>query len=298
MQRVHGMFAVVMTVGWLAVATAQVPPGQRNATAPPGGDATSAVPDQPADATRDELTRILEQYPPSLAIVLRLDPTLLNSAEYLRLYPALAAFVERHPEVVHNPAFFLGTAGVGRGGLNLVAASANSRGEGFRAIEGIFESLWVLIGIATFLSLMAWLLKSVIDHRRWLRVSKIQTEVHSKVLDRLTSSEDLLAYIQSPPGRQFLEAAPVPITTARAAISAPVNRILWSVQAGVVLALFGAGLWYARGQVSVDDVAQPLGVLGVLSMFLGGGFAVSAVVAYVVSRVLGLFDASGLQPHA
>ena len=32
----------------------------------------------------------------------------------------------------------------------------------------------------------------LVDHRRWLRQSKVQTEVHTKLLDRFTSNDDLL----------------------------------------------------------------------------------------------------------
>ena len=39
--------------------------------------------DQPADQTRDQLQSVLEQYPPSLPQVLRLDPTLLANPGYL-----------------------------------------------------------------------------------------------------------------------------------------------------------------------------------------------------------------------
>ncbi len=298
MRRFQTILVAALAAGWAGTASAQGP-GARQAAAPQTVQAQPAptTPEQPADATRDELSRILEQYPPSVAMVLRLDPTLLSSREYLAMYPALDAFVGRHPEIAHNPGFFFGNVG-GRG-LNVIGGPSSSREAAFRSIEGVFEGLWVLIGIATFLSLMAWLAKNLIDHRRWLRISKIQTEVHSKLLDRLTSSEDLLAYIQSPSGRQFLDAAPAPAAAAspRTAISAPVNRILWSVQAGVVLALLGAGLWYARAQVSLDEIAQPLGVLGILSMFLGIGFALSAAIAYVVSRMLGLFEPAH-QPHA
>ena len=35
--------------------------------------------------------------------VLQLDPTLLWRADYLATYPGLAAFLEQHPEVAHNP---------------------------------------------------------------------------------------------------------------------------------------------------------------------------------------------------
>jgi len=69
------------------------------------------------------------------------------------------------------------------------------------------------------------------------------------------------------------------------------------VQVGVVLVLGGAGLWWARGFV-IDDVAQPLAVFGVLIMSLGAGFVISALVAYGLSRALGLFDGAAIHPHA
>src|SRR5947209_2872279 len=70
----------------------------------------------PADVTRDELVRILEQYPPSVAEVLRLDPSLLSNHDYLKLYPALDAFLTAHPDVSHNPGYFFGSVVSGRGG--------------------------------------------------------------------------------------------------------------------------------------------------------------------------------------
>ena len=52
-------------------------------------------------------------------------------------------------------------------------------------------------------SIFIWLIKTLVDYRRWLRLTKIQTEAHTKLLDRLTSNDDLRAYIQSPSGRRF-----------------------------------------------------------------------------------------------
>ena len=68
------------------------------------------------------------------------------------------------------------------------------------------------------------------------------------------------------------------------------NRILWSVQAGVVLAVSGAGLWIAKNGI-IDEAAQALRVVAVLVMALGVGFVLSALAAYVLSRQLGLVSA-------
>jgi hypothetical protein len=70
-------------------------------------------------------------------------------------------------------------------------------------------------------------------------------------------------------------------------VSAPVNRILWSVQIGLVLIPLGMGLQWTSGRV-VDEVAQLLWFVGVLAVTVGIGFVVSAGVAFYISKRLGL----------
>jgi hypothetical protein len=293
----HVFAPIAVVLGFLVAPAAAQPPGpaQRGVRlAPPAAERPAAATgEQTADETRDELSRVLEQYPPTLPQVLLLDPSLLTNTEYLTLYPALRSFTTRHPEVVHNPSFFFG--GVRRGGGFYVPQATSTRAESFRVLRDVLGAFFFLLGFSLVVSLAAWGAKNFIDHRRWLRLSRIQTETHAKLLDRLTSNEDVLAYIQSPAGRQFLEG--VPAATPRQALSAPVNRILWSVQVGVILVLAGAGLMYARMYV-IDEVAQPLAVLGVLNVFLGSGFVLSSLVAYGLSRMLGLFNVPALHPHA
>ena len=54
-------------------------------------------------------------------------------------------------------------------------------------------------------------------------------------------------------------------------MGAPFNRILWSVQAGVVLTTAGAGLWLAKNGI-IDEAAQAMQVVAILTMALGLGF--------------------------
>src|SRR5262245_38257759 len=124
---------VVMTI-LLAAApastAAQRPAGGRaaEATAP-----QAAVDEQTARETRDRLVQILHQYPPSVGQVLRLDPSLLSKSDYPAPYPTLAAYLGQHPEVAHNPAFFLGGPGVDR----LIDVRERQTG----AVESIFIGL-------------------------------------------------------------------------------------------------------------------------------------------------------------
>ena len=114
--------------------------------------------------------------------------------------------------------------------------------------------------------------------------------MHTKLLDRFTANEDLLAYIQTPAGRRFLESGPVLAETGPRPLGAPVSRILWSFQVGIVLAVAGLGLFFAAGLVP-PEVGQGMTVLGVLALAVGIGFALSGVAAWLISRRMGLFEA-------
>jgi hypothetical protein len=279
--------ATVLLTGLSAAPAAAQPP--RPANRGPAAEAPRTVvvrPDANAGQTQGELYQILSQYPPSLGQVLRLDPTLLSNSTYLEPYPALSAFLADHPEIAHNPAFFLGELReYGRQQYDPKMAMIN-------AMQEILAGLALLIGFLTVVSTIAWVLRSVIEHRRWLRVSKTHTETHTKLLDRLTSNEDLMRYMDSPAGRRFLEAAPIPMGAGPRALSAPVGRILWSVQAGCVIAFAGAALVYASGRFASNatftDLELPLFVMGTTAVAIGTGFVVSSVISYVLSKRLGL----------
>ena len=121
-----------------------------------------------------------------------------------------------------------------------------------------------MAGFIAFLvitGILVWVIRMIITSRRWNKLSKAQYEVHSKLLDRFTSNEDLLAYMQTSAGRRFLEAAPVRLPEEPRSVAAPFSRILWSVQAGIVLLLTGIGLLYVSSTL-IDEPAELFRVLG------------------------------------
>jgi hypothetical protein len=262
------------------------------ASSEPRVPAPPAAPGLPADEVRRSLEELLKQYPPSLPRVLRLDPSLLGNPGYLQPYPVLSGFLAEHPEVVHNPGYFLAdydtNFGDPRGRLTAQERAVDMWRE---AIQGFTIGV-VMLGIGAGL---IWLIKTLIDHRRWSRLSKIQNDVHSKLLDRFTANEDLLAYIQTPAGRRFLESAPIAVDSPRA-IGAPLGRILWSAQAGAVLTVLGAGVAIVSRN-SLEEVASPLAAFGVVIISLGLGFIVSAALAYFLTRRLGLLTGSEAAPE-
>jgi len=237
-----------------------------------------------ADELRRQFEEALRPYPPSLPRVLRLDPTLLSSSDYLQPYPQLKAFLDAHPEIRHNPGYFF--AGFREDGGFYRETPQDRAIQMWRStIEG-FTIGTVVISIASFLF---WLIKTLVDHRRWNRQSKIQTEVHTKILDRFQSNDELLAYIQTPAGRKFLESSPINVDTAPRATPAPLGRILWSAQAGAVLTVLGAGILLVS-RTTLEEVAPPLAAMGAIVVALGIGFVVSAVLAYALTRRFGLMN--------
>ena len=253
-------------------------------------DLRQVVSDDDAERTRERLRTIFRQYPPSLADVLRLDPSLLANEAYLAPYPELAIFLKQHPNIVHNPGFFVGTP---RTEWNQPQYSTGR--QGIQAAESVMTSMIVLTGLVSLMTLVGWSFKKLVDHRRWLRMSKIQTDAHSKVFDRLSSNEDLLAYIQSPAGQKFLESAPLPMEGPHS-IAAPIGRILFTAQLGTVITFVGFALVFANNRLasSVPDYYQAAPFFltaSVLAIALGVGFLASAGVAYLLSRKLGLIEA-------
>lgn len=239
-----------------------------------------------AGDTRAKLYDILDKYPPELGRVLKLDPSLLSNADYLAPYPALASFLASHPEVAHNSAYFLERVP----GPDASAAPMDARSEAMRMWRDMSDGLAVFVIMVTVTLSLMWLIKTLLDWRRWTRLARVQAEVHAKLLDRFTANEDLLAYIQTPAGRRFLESGPVLTESGPRPIGAPVSRILWSFQVGVVLTIAGLGLLIVSGR-AIPEVGQGLAVLGVLAIALGLGFVLSGVAAWIISRRMGLFDA-------
>lgn len=258
------LLLVVATPAW-----SQVPP-----VPPPGLEQPNA------QRTRWDFNVLLNRYPPSLRNVLSLDPSLLTNQSFLAPYPELATYLNAHPEVAHNPSFFLGDA----------FDRQRSRDEYVLGTwRDSIQGMEFLMGFALAIALITWLLRGVLDYRRWNRLNKVQTEIHSRLLERLTSNEELMAYIQSPAGSKFLESSPIALNPTQQGPGAPMGRILWTVQAGVIIAAAGVGLLViaARG---LGEATKPVQAFGTLGIALGAGFLFSAIISFVISRRLGLVE--------
>jgi hypothetical protein len=153
-----------------------------------------------------------------------------------------------------------------------------------RFMENFLPFLVFLVVTAAFL----WILRLILDNRRWNRMVKVQTETHAKLLERFGSSQEMLAYMQSDAGKKFLE-APIFEGQRRQVSALPFGRILWSVQVGIIAAFVGAGFLFLRGRIS-PDADMGFEVFGTLTLTLGIGFLVSGGASYVLAKYFGLLE--------
>ena len=192
---------------------------------------------QQAQQVRSELARVLRQYAPVLSEVIQRDPSLLRRADYLAPYPALVAFLQEYPEVTRNPAFYIGRSGPSR--------SPEERAQDL--FEGVLAGFAVLSGLSIAAGVLIWLVRGVIDQRRWSRLLATQVALHTKLTDRLTTNDEVVSYISSPAVARFLESGPLAMGGQAPRTGAPVSRIVWSLQAGVVFFTLGLGRCRVRG---------------------------------------------------
>ena len=237
--------------------------------------------------TQQDLWRVMRQYPPAVGEIIQRDPSLLSKPDYMSAYPGLAAFIEQHPEIGRNPGFYFGT---------YQYRERSSQDRAYNMMEDILGGLAGMTAGLMVLSVFIWLVRTIVDHRRWLRTSKVQVEMHTKLLDRLTTNEDLMAYAKSPAGSRFLESTPISLE-AESRASAPVGRIIWSMQAGIVLMALGGGLLWVQKD-AIEEVRQGISVIQAIVGSVGVGLIVSAVVAYVVSGRLGILPAKKVEESA
>jgi hypothetical protein len=275
-------------------------PAAHTAWSQPGGARTPAVAatapsDEELANTREQLLAMLRTTP-TLTEVLEVDPSLLADQEYVtRNNPQLEQYLTQHPEISRNPDFYLfanlpGQRGRRMDSLHRRINGNEPRNEQSENAEMRRQLLLNTVLGAIFIAGMGallWVIRILLENRRWTRVFRLQSEVHSKLIDRFASNQELLHYMETEPGKRFLEAAPIPLAFERdQRLPGGLTRILAPLQIGIVLTLFGLGLLGLAHRL--PDIGRPLLLFGTVALMPGLGFIISAIVTWRISAQLGL----------
>src|SRR5918993_443158 len=187
------VFLIALTMSTAAPATGQPAQPARPATPatpqrpqPPSGVPQSSpgmfmAETRDARQTRDRLNEIFNQHPPSVRDVLRIDPTLMYRPDYMANYPVLAAFLEQHPEIAHNPSYFIGER-------RYDEQNNNPRLELARGVRHATEFGAIVLIVLTITTGVIFLVRTVVEHWRWQRAMRAPTDLSNKMLDRFASS--------------------------------------------------------------------------------------------------------------
>ncbi len=247
-------------------------------------------------ATQSELIKLLK-LSPTLTTVVAHDPSLLSNQDYVaKNNPQLAQFLAAHPEVARNPEYFLFSHLQAEGQPDQALERAVwpelvPVQHDLGAMHDIEEGVAPVTALALFLAAVVWLTRLLIENRRWNRVFKLQSEVHSRLIDKFSSAQELGAYMETDAGRKFLEASPIAVNAEpERRVPQVVARVLTGVQAGIVLVLLGTGCMLLRHTGAEMEV--PMLVLGTLLLMPGAGFIISAGVTWLLAARLGLMPES------
>ena len=280
----------------LVMAAVPMVAAQQKAAAPVGKvEPTASLATADQGATQEKLLALL-RVSPTLARVVADDPSLLGNQEYIARYnPELAQFLQDHPETGRNPQFYLFSDLRDQGHRNyqlLHPKSGFEYPEQLQAHPGLEMLLNTVGPFLVFLcvaGVMVWLIRVLLQNRRWGKIFKMQSAVHGQLIEKFGSSQELMGYMQTEAGKRFLEAAPIATEFDQKRLPNVVSRVLTSLQVGVVLSMLGVGLLLVRHGARMDgDVRIALLVLGMVLLMPGIGFILSAAATWVLAKKLGL----------
>jgi hypothetical protein len=282
---------VLMMVAMPAIAQQKTTPVAKSAKAEPAASLTTA--DQ--GETQQKLLALLK-VSPTLARVVADDPTLLSDQDYIARYnPELSQFLQEHPEVGRNPQFYLFSdlREQGHRDYQLLQPKTGFDMQREREVHPglrmFMDSVGPFLVFLCVAGVMVWLIRMLLQNRRWGKIFKMQSEVHGQLIERFGNSQELMSYMQTDAGKRFLEAAPIATEFDQKRLPNVVSRVLTSLQVGVVLAMLGIGLLLIRHGARLDgDLRIGLLVLGMLMLMPGIGFILSAAATWVLAKRLGL----------
>lgn len=143
----------------------------------------------------------------------------------------------------------------------------------------VFVIMAIVLGIPTIL---AWIYKTTLEHKRFMKVLELKAEVNSRLLDRVGSDPAALEILRSDIQKRLFD---VKMPDGALGTSLPYSRMLTAAQAAFVLLSLGAGFLISRGFFDQRDEQEPFLVFGTLGLSLGVGTLLSAVAAFAAAKL-------------
>ena len=146
------------------------------------------------------------------------------------------------------------------------------------AFQGLLISLggMIMVGWVSYVTVDAF--------RQWYK-HRVMGQLQTKLLDKITSVNELGAFLNTEAGARFLKG----LTTEPAG---PQTRILGATQSGIVLGVLGFALfiWNWFSPTISSDAKRAVYAVATITLALGVGSLVAAATSYRLSKRMGLLN--------
>ena len=157
--------------------------------------------------------------------------------------------------------------------------------------DEFLAALFFLIGVPC---VFGWVLKTWLNHKRFMHVLKLKAESNAKLIDRFGTEPGVLEFLKSDASQRLFDVQMTATSPQATRMPPPYLRMLTALQISLMLLSVGVGLLYIRRFVEYRDGREAFLFLGTLGVSLGVGALLSAAAALVVARMWNnLNDASG-----
>jgi hypothetical protein len=137
-----------------------------------------------------------------------------------------------------------------------------------------------------FFAMITFIVHAIVDGRRRRERIKVMTEFHSRLLDKIGSAQDFGAFLDGEGGARFLDTLAIDKGG-----PGPRQRLLVSLQSGIVLLVLGLGLLALGRTYAIEEGVFT--TFGVVIGCIGVGLLLSTAAVYRLAGHLGLLDGDG-----
>jgi hypothetical protein len=147
--------------------------------------------------------------------------------------------------------------------------------------DKVFEAFIPMVVSVGLFALVAWIVFVIADGRRRREQLKVTSEFHTKILEKMGSTAEFGAFLETDGGRRFMKSLTVEGPSAK-------TRMLGATQTGIVCTTIGVAMLILGGIFYY--LRDGLWVMGGIITACGIGFIVSTVASYRLSKTLGLLE--------
>ena len=147
--------------------------------------------------------------------------------------------------------------------------------------DKVFEAFIPMVVSVGLFALVAWIVFVIADGRRRREQLKVTSEFHTKILEKMGSTAEFGAFLETDGGRRFMKSLTVEGPSAK-------TRMLGATQTGIVCTSIGVAMLILGGIFYY--LRDGLWVMGGIITACGIGFIVSTLASYRLSKTLGLLE--------